>query len=49
MIIINQVQWVIFKITIILNMKERVIEIKKLLVKEYLDKIKTYLRDISNN
>ena len=30
-------------------MKERVIEIKKLLVKEYLDKIKTYLRDISNN
>ena len=30
-------------------MKERVIEIKKLFVKEYLDKIKTYLRDISNN
>ena len=46
-IIITQQEEVIFEVAIILNMKVIVIEIKKLSVEEYLNKIKPYL--IINN
>ena len=42
----NQIkEWVNFRLTIILNMKVTLIEIKNLSVKEYLDKFKAYWRD----
>ena len=44
----NQEGTEVFKETVISNMKVMVIEIK-LSIKEYLDKIKPYLKDIINN
>ena len=40
---------VVFIVTIILNMKEMVVEIKHLVIKEHLNKIRPYLKDITNN
>ena len=42
-IIINQYESVIFGVTIILNMKVTVLEIKQLSVEEYINKIRPYL------
>ena len=49
MITINQQEWVIFGITIISNIKGGGDRKKNLLVKEYLDEIKPYLRHIIIN
>ena len=38
-----------FGVTILLNTKVTVTEIKKLLVEEYLNKIRPYLKEITNN
>ena len=47
-IIINQYESVIFGVTIILNMKVTVLEIKQLSVEEYINKIRPYLKEINN-
>ena len=49
-IIINQYEQVTFGVTIILDMKVKVIEIKQTLsIEEYFHKIRSYLKDIINN
>ena len=47
-IIINPYESVIFGVTIILNMKVTVLEIKQLSVEEYINKIRPYLKEINN-
>ena len=48
-VITNQEGWVILGIPIMSNMKVVLIEIKKLSVKEHIDKIKPYMRDTEIN
>ena len=48
-VITNQEEWVILGIPIMSNMKVVLIEIKKLSVKEHIDKIKPYMRDTEIN